>query len=77
MKEYDECSKNPPTDTKIRLIDESDIFKWEIIMDGPKGSYYAVRSVFAHVVDLTNNFRVDTSSSYSFYHPTTLSNHPP
>jgi ubiquitin-conjugating enzyme E2 D/E len=43
VKEYEECSKSPPVDTTVRLIDESDVFKWEILIDGPANSPYAVR----------------------------------
>jgi len=37
---------SPPSGTKIRLLDDGDLLKWEILMDGPEQSVYAVRSVF-------------------------------
>jgi len=38
---------SPPSGTKIRLLDDGDLLKWEILMDGPEQSVYAVRCVFS------------------------------
>lgn len=35
--------QNPPTGVKVKLIDDNDLHKWEILMDGPEQSAYAVR----------------------------------
>jgi ubiquitin-protein ligase len=43
-KELEECTKNPPEGCKVRLVSEADLFHWEVLMDGPKQSVYAVRS---------------------------------
>jgi len=45
LQELGECTTTPPTGTKIQLADESSIYKWEIFMDGPEQSYYAVGHV--------------------------------
>jgi len=36
--------QSPPTGVKVKLIDDNDLYKWEIQMDGPEQSVYAVRS---------------------------------
>jgi ubiquitin-protein ligase len=41
-KEFSECSQSPPPGISVRLVDESDLLKWEIMMDGPSESVYAV-----------------------------------
>lgn len=41
-KELTECSTSPPDGTTVRLVDESNLLKWEIVMDGPSESVYAV-----------------------------------
>lgn len=41
-KELTECMNSPPAGTKVRLLDEADVHKWEILMDGPDQSVYAV-----------------------------------
>jgi len=33
--------KTPPRGTTVRLLDESDTMRWEIVMDGPSSSVYA------------------------------------
>jgi ubiquitin-conjugating enzyme E2 D/E len=44
QKELAECTKEPPAGTTVRLVDESDFHNWEILMDGPEQSIYAVCS---------------------------------
>jgi len=41
VRELNECTKEPPAGTTVRLVDESDVLKWEILMDGPEQSIYA------------------------------------
>jgi len=41
VKELAECSKTPVPGTSVRLVDESDVSKWEVLMDGPAESVYA------------------------------------
>lgn len=36
--------QNPPTGVKVKLVDDNDLHKWEVLMDGPEQSAYAVRS---------------------------------
>ena len=43
MQEFAEVTGNPPAGMTIGLVDESNVHSWEIIMDGPDGSPYAVR----------------------------------
>jgi ubiquitin-protein ligase len=43
-KELDDCAKNPIPNTVIRLVSDADLFHWEIVMDGPEQSVYAVCS---------------------------------
>ena len=42
FKEYADLIKSPPNGMTVALIDESDLHKWTITMDGPPGSPYAV-----------------------------------
>ncbi|KAF1812752.1 UBC-like protein [Eremomyces bilateralis CBS 781.70] len=39
-KELNEITREPPSGMKVRLVDESNVHKWEIIMDGPASSPY-------------------------------------
>ncbi|KAI9659812.1 MAG: hypothetical protein M1821_001163 [Bathelium mastoideum] len=39
--ELSEVTNDPPTGTKVRLVDESDVHVWEIIMAGPEQSPYS------------------------------------
>jgi len=41
VKEFAECSQSPPPGTSVRLVDEADVLKWEILIDGPEQSVYA------------------------------------
>lgn len=43
--EYGECMAETPAGMKINF-DEQNMTKWEVLMDGPDGSVYAVG--FAH-----------------------------
>jgi ubiquitin-protein ligase len=43
LKELTECTNDPPQGTRVRLVDEADVMRWEVLMDGPDGSVYAVR----------------------------------
>ena len=42
--EFAELQKNPIEGMQISLLSESDIYKWQILIAGPKDSPYAVRS---------------------------------
>ncbi|KAK4981856.1 hypothetical protein LTR28_002918, partial [Elasticomyces elasticus] len=44
-KELADITTNPPEGTKVKLADESNIFIWEVLLDGPEES-----SVDGHVV---------------------------
>jgi ubiquitin-protein ligase len=48
-KELTECMNSPPAGTKVRLLDDGDLHKWEIFMDGPEQSVYAVSLPFTHL----------------------------
>ena len=39
-------TKQPPEGMTVSLLDESDIYNWQVTMEGPEGSLYAVRSSF-------------------------------
>ncbi|KAI9883212.1 MAG: hypothetical protein M1823_005023 [Watsoniomyces obsoletus] len=39
-KELAEVTQHPPEGMTIQLVDESDIYKWQILIEGPKGSMY-------------------------------------
>jgi len=41
VKELGECTNDPPPGMKVRLVDESNTQRWEILMDGPDESIYA------------------------------------
>ncbi|KAI9791295.1 MAG: hypothetical protein M1816_004076 [Peltula sp. TS41687] len=40
-KELAEVNESPPEGVKVSLVDESDLYKWQIIMGGPDSSPYA------------------------------------
>jgi ubiquitin-protein ligase len=40
-KEYTEITTQPPTGIHV-VMDEADVHKWHIVLDGPEGSPYAV-----------------------------------
>lgn len=42
VQELVECMKDPPSGTKVELLNESNIYKWIITMDGPEQSAYQV-----------------------------------
>ena len=35
-------TKQPPEGMTVSLVDESDIYNWQVTMEGPEGSLYAV-----------------------------------
>jgi len=37
-------SNNPVPGTQVQLAEEGNVFLWEVIMQGPEDSVYAVRS---------------------------------
>jgi len=41
IKELAECQQTPPPGTTVRLVDESNVLQWEILIDGPDNSVYA------------------------------------
>lgn len=41
FKEYTEITTQPPAGIHVTM-DEADVHKWNIILDGPEGSPYAV-----------------------------------
>ena len=55
---------SPPSGTKVRLIDDDDLFKWEVFMDGPEQSVYAVsffrRLYFCNVLQLCSGRSLQT-----------------
>jgi len=40
VRELTDVTKNPPPDTKVHLLDESNVYVWEVLMDGPPESVY-------------------------------------
>jgi thiol-disulfide isomerase/thioredoxin len=42
VQELGDLLTSPPTGIAVSLADESDIYKWKVVMDGPKDSPYAV-----------------------------------
>lgn len=42
-KELGECTREPPDGMRVKLVDESSIYKWEVLIDGPEQSPYVVR----------------------------------
>ncbi|CRG92562.1 signal peptidase, endoplasmic reticulum-type [Talaromyces islandicus] len=41
-KEFAELTESPPTGITIELVDESDLYKWKVYMEGPEGTPYQV-----------------------------------
>jgi ubiquitin-protein ligase len=42
LQELAEVTSNPPAGIKVSLVDEGNVHNWNIVMDGPEGSPYAV-----------------------------------
>lgn len=42
LQELTEVTKDPPPSMKVQLVDESDVHVWEVLIDGPEQSVYAV-----------------------------------
>jgi ubiquitin-protein ligase len=42
LQELAEVTGNPPAGIKVSLVDEGNVHNWNIVMDGPEGSPYAV-----------------------------------
>ena len=42
FQELAEVTTNPPTGVKVSLVHESNVHNWNIVMDGPSDSPYAV-----------------------------------
>lgn len=40
--ELTEVTTEPPPSMKVQLVDESDVHVWEVLIDGPEQSFYAV-----------------------------------
>lgn len=40
--ELNECTQEPPDGMRVNLADESSIYKWEVIINGPEQSPYVV-----------------------------------
>ncbi|QDS75390.1 hypothetical protein FKW77_002784 [Venturia effusa] len=55
QKELAECMQSPPTGVKVKLIDDNDLHKWEVLMDGPEQSAYAGGHFTLHLT-LPNNY---------------------
>ena len=85
IQELAEITRSPPDGIRVSLISESDIHKWQILMDGPSQSPYAVCLPFLHLCSLqillTNtspgSFRAGHSPSTSSSQPTTPSSRRP
>ena len=43
--ELGQASNNPVPGTKVKLPNEANVFLWEVMMDGPSDSVYAVRAI--------------------------------
>jgi hypothetical protein len=47
--EYAEVTSNPPAGITVAFVDEADVHKWNITMDGPEGSPYVVCRLISHL----------------------------
>lgn len=77
LQEYGECMADMPSGMKINF-DEQNMTKWEVLMDGPEQSVYAVctsasRALLQYPAELTLH-RAGTSSSRSHSPTSTPSN---
>lgn len=60
--EYAECQADTPAGITINF-DEQNITKWEVVMDGPEQSIYAVRLWYSNdIQQLLTALRAATSS---------------
>ncbi|KAF2665675.1 ubiquitin-conjugating enzyme [Microthyrium microscopicum] len=41
LKEFSDCSTNPPPGCKVSLVDEANFKEWNVLIDGPANSPYA------------------------------------
>ncbi|KAK4991089.1 hypothetical protein LTR50_002019 [Elasticomyces elasticus] len=55
-KELADITTNPPEGTKVKLADESNIFIWEVLLDGPEESVYAQGGHFKLKLVLPTNY---------------------
>ncbi|KAL8900992.1 MAG: hypothetical protein Q9207_005427 [Kuettlingeria erythrocarpa] len=49
QKEYRELHENPPQDMKVTLVNDDDLYLWEIMLSGPEDSPYAGGRFKIHV----------------------------
>ncbi|KAI9821399.1 MAG: hypothetical protein M1832_003406 [Thelocarpon impressellum] len=71
MQELAEVTKTPPDGIEAKLVDEADLHRWQITMDGPAGSPYA-GGVFKLLLELPTDypFKPPTLSFQTkMYHP--------
>ncbi|KAB8338812.1 hypothetical protein FH972_021756 [Carpinus fangiana] len=40
-RELGECTNDPPEGIRVQLVDDADVYRWDITMDGPEQSPYA------------------------------------
>jgi len=83
FKELAEVTTSPPEGIKVNLVDESNVHNWNIVMDGPEGSPYAVchsfgQTPFQVLIKADTDFfsRAVNSNSSSSFPPTTPSSRP-
>jgi len=78
-KEYADLIKSPPNGMIVALIDESDLHKWTITMDGPPGSPYAAGTFTLHLTLPTDYpFKPPTVNFITkIYHPNISNDSPP
>ena len=72
MKQYKELSRNPPDGIFVGLIDDSDLYKWRVILQGPsatiwEGGYFPTTLIFPK--DFPNKPPVMHFTMKDFWHP--------
>ncbi|KAI9651874.1 MAG: hypothetical protein M1831_007539 [Alyxoria varia] len=70
-KELSQCTQEPPTGMKIQLAEESNMYKWDIFLDGPEQSPYK-NGVFKLLLTLPTDYPFKPpviSFQTKIYHP--------
>lgn len=47
MQELAELTREPPEGMKVVLVDEADVHRWSVLLDGPPESIYSVSYFFS------------------------------
>lgn len=61
--ELAEVTENPPTGIEVKLVDDNNVHNWNIVLDGPEGTPYAVHLPLSFSVLLAKAMPLELDSS--------------